>query len=218
VIPRRHDHVEVNESWLMSYADMITLLLCFFVIFVSVSEPKKEKISKIADGMAGKFGAIELSTPFQGAYQAIDGIVENNRLFKETSITKNSRGIELELANGSFFLPDSVDFQPDKLPVLEQMVKAFVALNYMDSRIIIEVHTSDVPPVGAYNSNWDLSAARAAHLVRFFIEQGIPSFKLKAVGMADSDPKVPNLDAKGEPISQNREKNQRVVIKLERKG
>ena len=53
MIPIRRQHTEENiDSWLMSYADMITLLLCFFVIYASASEPKKDKMSAVAEGMA----------------------------------------------------------------------------------------------------------------------------------------------------------------------
>ena len=53
--PRKQYQEENVDSWLMSYADMITLLLGFFVIFVSVSEPKKEKLNAIKEGVAGQF-------------------------------------------------------------------------------------------------------------------------------------------------------------------
>ena len=55
--PKKYIQEDNVDSWLMSYADMITLLLCFFVIFVSASEPKKEKLSAVTEGMLGKFGS-----------------------------------------------------------------------------------------------------------------------------------------------------------------
>ena len=81
----------------------------------------------------------------------------------------------------------------------------------------MEGHTSDVAinsPM--YPSNWELSSARAAAMVRFFIEHGIKPQYLKAVGLADIEPKVPNSDLTGNPIAVNRERNQRVIIKFER--
>jgi chemotaxis protein MotB len=60
--PRKIQPEENTDSWLMSYADMITLLMSFFVIFVSVSEPRKERITMLSSGMGGKFGTVDVNT------------------------------------------------------------------------------------------------------------------------------------------------------------
>ena len=98
--PGRRPQPEENvDSWLMSYADMITLLMCFFIIFVSVSEPKKERISAIANGVAGKFGAVDMSTPFQGTYQSLLAVAQKHQLFKDFDVTKSQNSIDMELAS-----------------------------------------------------------------------------------------------------------------------
>lgn len=215
--PRKHTQEEGTDSWLMSYADMITLLMCFFIIFVSVSEPKKDKFSLITDGLANKFGAVDMSTPLQGVFSTLQGLVENHQLFRDMAIQKNEKSIEMELASGSFFKRGTAEFLPDKIPVLKEMAEAFKTGAYLDYRIIVEGHTSDVPVNGSlYPSNWELSSIRASHIVRYFIEQGMESRRLVAVGFADSSPKLANRNGAGEPIEENRQQNERMVIKFER--
>jgi chemotaxis protein MotB len=204
------------DSWLMSYADMITLLLCFFIIFVSVSEPKKEKMAAITQGMAGKFGTVELATPFQGVFRSLQAVVETHQILNDVDIVKGENNLVIELSSFSFYKSRSADFDEKMLPVLEEIAKNLKSIEFMDYNIIIEGHTSDVPITTAvYPSNWELSTARSARMARFFIEQGIEPKRLKAVGYADTKPKVPNLDLHGNAIIENRKLNERVMIRIE---
>ncbi len=214
--PRKQLPQEDTDSWLMSYADLITLLLCFFIIFVSVSKPEKDKFTLITDGIASKFGAVDMSTPLHGVYSSLQGLIENNQLFRDAVIEKHEKSIEMELASGSFFKRDSADLIEEKLPILVELAQGPKSGSYLDYRVVVEGHTSDRPSSGGYASNWELSALRATRLAQFFIEQGIENKRLVAVALADSHPKVPNLDAKGEPIPANRDQNDRMVIKFER--
>ncbi|MCE2927660.1 MAG: OmpA family protein [Rickettsiales bacterium] len=215
--PRKQVPQEDTDSWLMSYADLITLLMCFFIIFVSVSEPKKDKFTLITDGLANKFGAVDMSTPLHGVYSSLQGLIENNQLFRDAVIQKNAKSIEMELASDAFFKRDSAEFVEAKIAILKELAAGLKSGAYLDYHIIIEGHTSDRKASGAFESNWELSSARATKMVRFFIEHGIESNRLIAVSFADSKPKLPNLDSTGEPIENNRAQNERMVIKFERK-
>ena len=216
--PRRQPPQEENvDSWLMSYADMITLLMCFFIIFVSVSEPKKDKFSLITDGIASKFGSVNMSTPLQGVYSALQGLVENKQLFRDMVVQKNEKSIEMELASASFFKPGGTELVEFRTPVLDDIVAALKDGTFYDYRIVIEGHSSDMPTDnGFYPTNWDLTSARAVRLVRYFAERGIKPERLSAVGYGETRPKVPNRDAQGNPIEENRLQNDRMVILFER--
>lgn len=217
--PRKHAMSEDAgiDSWLMSYADMITLLMCFFIIFVSVSEPKKERISAITSGLGGKFGTVDISTPFDGVIRSLQEVVEMNKAFRDMTIDHSDKTIEIELSSVVFFKPDSAELAEDKLPILRDTIKTLKTVNFLEYNIAIEAHTSDLPPKsGLFATNWELSSARAARMVRAFIEGGIKPKDLKVIGLADTKPKVPNLDANGNAITANREKNERIVIKLDR--
>lgn len=216
--PRRPHQGEDNvDSWLMSYADMITLLLGFFIIFVSVSDPKKDKLSAIKDGMSGQFGSVALATPFQGLFRSLQAVVETHNILNDVAIEKTEKSVVLELSTLSFFKEKSAEFDEGMLPVLQEIAARLKAVDFLEPRITVEGHTNNLPVVTEhYPSNWEFSAARAAHIVRFLIEQGVAPPRLSAVGYGDTQPKVPNLDANGNAIIVNRKINERVVIRVER--
>lgn len=215
--PKKLLQEENTDSWLMSYADLITLLMCFFIIFVSVSEPRKERISMLSSGMGGKFGTVDLVTPFDGVIRQLQGIIETNKSFRDINIEHNNEEIQMEMSSATFFQPFIAELSEEKMPLLVEVVNSLKTIDFIDYRIIIEGHTSDIKPKsGLFATNWELSSARAARMVRVFIENGIDPKHIKAVGVADTEPKVPNLDNQGAPIVANREKNERVVVKLER--
>jgi chemotaxis protein MotB len=205
------------ESWLMSYADMITLLLCFFIIFVSTSEPKQDKLAAATRGMQARFGAVDLATPFTGAFRALQGIIDHNAAYQDMSVEKLQRGVQIELATAAFYKKDSAEFAPAREQILRDMVLALKDSEFEDYNVLIDGHTDDVPvSSGLYPTNWELSSARATRMVRFFIDNGFDPIRLNAAAYADTRPKVPNTDASGNPIPENRNRNARVVIKLER--
>jgi chemotaxis protein MotB len=216
MIPKRHNSEAHDESWLMSYADMITLLMCFFVIYASASEPKKDKMSALTEGMAGKFGTVELATPFQGVFRSLQAVAENRNILKDVAIEKGEKTLAMEVSTLSFYKDKTADFNDSMIPILQELVQTLNTIQFMDYRITIEGHTNDVPISNAFfPSNWELSSARAARMARFFSDNGIARERIRIVGYADTKPKVPNLDSSGNAIIANRQLNERVVIKVE---
>jgi chemotaxis protein MotB len=214
---RRKFHQEENvDSWLMSYADLITLLLSFFIVFVSASEPKDTKLAAVAEGMKKRFGLIDLTTPYQGLVHSLQTVTETYSELKDISVVLTNTGAEIELSADAFYQRNSADFTPEKLPVLLKLATTIKSSDYLGYHINVEGHTSDAPvATSAYPSNWELSSSRAARVVRLLIDNGIDPDRLRAVGYADSMPKVPNLDSRGKPIPENRARNDRIVIKIE---
>lgn len=219
-LPDRHRSQQEGgiEAWLMSYADMITLLMCFFIIFVSVSEPKRDKFSEITEGLVNRFGTVDTTTPLKGVFENMQKAIENRQLLRDVSIERTESGVAMEVASRVLFQPSSSELDQANKPVLDDLVNSLKAVDFLDYRVIVEGHTSDEAPNehSVYVSNWELSAARSARVVRYFIEQGIISDRLRAVAYAETRPKVPNRGVGNEPIIENREQNQRIVIKLER--
>ena len=143
-------------------------------------------------------------------------VAEQHQALRDMAIEKGEKVLSMEMSSLAFFKNRSADFKEDKLPLLEDMVNALNSIKFMDYMVAIEGHTSDVPISNdLYPSNWELSSARAAHMARFFIEHGIIASRLRVVGYADTHPKVPNLDTRGNAIIANRQLNDRVVIRIE---
>jgi chemotaxis protein MotB len=79
----------------------------------------------------------------------------------------------------------------------------------------VQGHTDDSPiNTPQFPSNWELSAARASAVVRYFAEKGIATERMRATGFADTIPKVPNRDPQGNPIRVNQEENRRITIRV----
>ena len=220
------------DDWLMTYADMITLLLCFFAILLAVSVPKVEKLEQARREMMQKFAPTNTQKgrfPVQPNNQA--GGEPNKLLMNLPSIVDKfpnanpaqapektgDRITTIDMNSAAFFPSGNATLTDDGKEILRDVLAKLNTAQYKDFVITVEGHTDDNPiQTTQFPSNWELSTARAAAVVRYFIEQGIPPTHLRAAGYADAVPKVPNRDANGDPIPANQAQNRRVVIKLEK--
>lgn len=206
-----------TEDWIATYADAITLLLCFFVILLAISEPNMSKFEDVKKGLLSEFFAGEPSTPFTDLFQGMSESVKNNDLEEDVLVEETESGISFEFASSLLFESGSANFKPEALSALEEIAYALKDFEYAEYHITVEGHTDDSPiTTEMFPSNWELSAARASIMVRFLVEQGIDPTLLSAEAFADTQPKVPNLDVTGAPIPENRAANRRIVVNLNR--
>lgn len=224
------------DDWLMTYADMITLLLCFFAIFLSVSVPRKDAPKTLATPVeyTGKAPDImEGNLPLHGQPRTAAPTValtaeladELSRLLDEEQAASAAAKVEqtgdrittIDMSSSAFFERGSAQLSPAGQSILAEMAQNLSQEKYAGYTITVEGHTDDTPiNTPQFPSNWELSTARAAAVVQFFLSQGIAPQKLRAAGYADTFPKVPNRDADGMPLPDNQAQNRRVVIKLEK--
>ncbi|HUC69271.1 MAG TPA: flagellar motor protein MotB [Stellaceae bacterium] len=296
---RRREPASHADDWLMTYADMITLLLCFFVIFIIASHsgqslqkqlpvpsmpavtaqippavqrpalsPEVSPVVRVSlpahDIDSGdarvEFAAAAAATrvdapspppketetaaaaaaPVQAETVAVKADDAPNRALAvtpppelvgtqtpqgaSTSIStsanaapKGDRITTFEMGSAAFFGSGSASLSDAGKGILRGILAPLTAALAEGYRIRVEGHTDDTPiDTPQFPSNWELSTARASAVVHFFLEQGVPAERLRAVGYADTEPKVPNRDAAGNPIPANQAENRRVVIKLEK--
>jgi chemotaxis protein MotB len=208
---------EGADEWLTTYADAITLLLCFFIILISVSEPNTEKFEAFTEGIASGFVQDMIELPFKTVHEDFQMIIDDNAVYMDVAAEFTDEGVQLDMGGSALFESGSATFKKEAVPLLEQVALAIIEMELDEFRIEVEGHTDDVPTKSKiYPSNWELSSARAARVVRFLIEQGLPPETMQATGYADSQPAVPNLDAQGNPIPENRKRNRRVLIHVKR--
>ncbi len=123
----------------------------------------------------------------------------------------------IQISSNAFFAPGSATLSDSGKTVLAEVAARLKSPSYDGYQITVEGHTDDEPVHGGnFPSNWELSTARAAAVVRCFIDSGLPAFRLRAAGYADTFPTVPNRDASGRPLRDNQARNRRVVIRLDR--
>lgn len=214
---RRHED-EDTDAWLITFADMVTLLLCFFIIMFAISTPDGQRMKQVAEALRKEgfySDAGVINDPYETLKQDLSLALGASGYDQFIAISEQDDAVTMELASSSFFERGSAKFSKQGVPALELLAKQLMPLANKDIYIEVEGHTDDTPiATEQFPSNWELSAARATNVVRYFIAQGFPANKLRAVGMGDSYPKAPNRDATGNPIPANQELNRRVVVKL----
>jgi len=209
---------EADEDWMTTYSDVVTLLLCFFVILISVSEPKQSELEKVRAQFMSAFVESEVESPFTQLREQVETMIEEQQIEQDMSVEETDKGLVLELSSASFYEPGSAEFRKEALPVLQGLATILNDFDYEDYLVEVEGHTDDVPiKTAKFPSNWELSAARAASVVRYFIDGGQEKEKMRVAGFADVEPKVPNIDEFGNPIPENRELNRRITIRVERR-
>lgn len=204
-----------SEDWITTFADMSTLLLCFFVLLASISKVDMVLFEQVKAGVAKGIGNRKTETPVENLKKDVEQVIKSLKVEEQVGIGTDNQGVTMEMASGSFFAPGSADFGPEAEPVLSKIAATIAADRYVGFQIEVQGHTDDMPiHTAQFPSNWELSSARATAVVRYFIQAGIEPSRLRAIGFADTAPKVPNRGPLGEPLEQNQEINRRVVVRL----
>ena len=175
-------------AWLVNYADLMTELVCFFVILYALSAALNKNVQKAAAD--------------------VKDMMDKGKIQGAVNIDKEGLKITLEEKGGSSFFEtgaaETTHTIDDQLALLVPSLRKLGA----DHEILVEGHTDDQPIHNMYfDSNWELSTARATSVARLLIEKyGLPADHLGAVGYGDKRPLVPNT------TPENRAKNRRVVF------
>ena len=211
---RRPSYDDSSSSWLVTYSDAITLLLAFFVMIQAVSDLNQGKIESLKEGLAEVISSQKVETPFSEIKLGLDEYLVQHGLEDEVSVTLDKQGVRVEFANVALYDSGSADLKAEATPILEELSRVIRDVSHGSHLVEVEGHTDDLPIAnGEFASNWELSAARATGVVKYFLESGISKERLKASGFADSRPKKGSEEL---PLNQQREVNRRVVVTVKR--
>ncbi len=202
-------------NWLISYADMMTLLFGFFVMLSAFSTPNAQKFeemrSQTAQSMGGKY-----TKPYEDLTNSVKKVLQEIDLEKEISVTETFEGVTITSKGTLFFESGSADLRP-QAQLLMDNISSILAKQAIGFRIIVEGHTDDTPMYSTqFPSNWELSSARAGTVVRLIESKGLTRTNLRPVGLADTEPVVPNRTPAGESIPANQAENRRIVIRIQK--
>lgn len=209
------------EDWLVTYADVVTLMLTLFVLLFSYSKVDQQKFEQLKKSINKELLKKDEVTMFEKVEKDVKNIFQNSDMGNKVLISKDPKGLRIELNSSALYDLGSADIKPEIIPELKELAKTInsLRLNFPNYLVEVEGHTDNIPiNTVQYPSNWELSTNRATNIVKFFINEGIPANKLRAAGYADSRPKLPNEDSNGNPIPQNQAANRRVVIFIQRDG
>ena len=215
-VPVKPKAEEEKEDWLATYADAITLLMAFFVMMLTFAEFDIPAFEEAAAAIKEKIGSKDEASPTEKMKIDVEDVVFQMQADRAVQVTKDSKGVVIELASSAFYKPGSAELREAAIPVLEKIAATITAPRYATYNIQIEGHTDDEPiRTQMFPSNWELSTARAARVVRFFDEgKFVDPIKMSAAGYADQKPKVPNRDADGNAIPENQSTNRRTAIRI----
>lgn len=217
-LQRRKEEAE-DEGWLITFADMSVLLMSFFILMFALASPDSKQLMNNISASLRQQGFyldnVPELDPSQNLKKELSLAVAQNGYDQYIAAQENSRGVDVELASSAFFEQGSAKFSKDALPMLKIVAQQLVPLSNQDLIVEVVGHTDDSPVTSPiYPSNWELSAARSANVVRYLIANQFPAAKLRTVGAADTEPKAPNRDEAGNPLPANQNMNRRVVIKI----
>ena len=216
-----------SMRWLLTYADMITLLLAFFVILYAISKLDAKKYQALAISVRGAFGTGSQSIVPKGGEggekilpkpDALLAIVEDLRasLGEDLSrgrvqIERTGNGILLRFQDSVFFERGKAELRSEAREMLDRVASVIAKLPHP---IEAEGHTDTLPIKSAqFPSNWELSVARATAVVRYFVEvHGISPLRFAARGLGEHKPLFPNHPTLGEA------RNRRVELTVLTRG
>lgn len=210
-------------KWLTTFNDIVTLLLTFMVLVLSLSKLDTAKVKEASYSFSsacgflqsGEIVDIKVFTPFVKPLKGV--AITDRREKRELSDRINTIGgiNAVVVKEGvSAILRDTLLFETGLAEIKaknRQIIKALCSiLRETDCRIRIEGHTDDVPISSTlFLSNWELSTARAVNVTKYFTsEGGISPERLSVASYADSKPLFPNVS------DHNRELNRRVEVLL----
>ena len=201
------------EPWMATFADMVTLLMVFFVLFYSVEKDNTEKFKSAIDMMVEEDGPDGLAKILKvvDSTQVMQNLKEMRDAAKAAEAEDSVEDrIVLRVPGLNLFKKKSAKLTPAARPVLNEIVK-IIKTKGKNHKVFIQGHTDDVPiHTAKFESNWELSAVRATAVLRHFYDKGIDPEKLTATGYADTFPMVPNNTKEG------RAKNARIEFVLEK--
>lgn len=213
---------EGAPDWMLTYGDMVTLLLTFFVMMYTTATVDGAKIQLIlaafnglgmrsggttlqATGQLADMGNTVMALPSAQAGRALDearkkavSMFQPEIKAKTVRVKQDERGLVISLAADAFFEPASAEVNiEESRSVLERVSNLLISLEGYKFRI--EGHTDPNPtdPQGPWRTNWELSTARATNVLHYLVDFGVSEDEFQVAGFADTVPIASNETEEG---------------------
>ncbi|MCK6548208.1 flagellar motor protein MotB [Myxococcota bacterium] len=198
---------ELDDPWLLSYADLVTNLLAFMVLLVSMASISFDAI----DALPGAFSSTRPTAPSLKTISAeVERLAEEEGLTGKVAVAVDSEGLAIQLEDRILF-PSGVATLSDEGNGLVRKIAALLR-KIPERNVVVEGHTDDVPiSTPRFASNWELSAARALEVRKTLSEAGIVEKRLSILAYADTRPAVTD---EATSLDERRRRNRRVVIRV----
>lgn len=237
---KKHEGHEDGERWMVTYADMITLLLVFFIILYSMSSLQLDRFNALVQSLRTAFSGdavvnqsmnpptttynipIDAQTQpksqesqndkqkLDKLYTQLENYIKKNHLENDVELKNMVTGVQVTVKDHILFDLGKADIKPEAKPLLKKLGGI---LTIVDNHIRVEGYTDNHPigPGSPFASNWDLSGARAENVMLYLINvDQIKPERMSFVGFGEYSPRVPN------DTETHKAMNRRVNIVIER--
>lgn len=213
---RRTEPAENHERWLLTYADLITLLLAFFIVMYSMSRIDAARFENMSNALSGVLKGKEMALEEREILEATDGVgggpldreglkmvqrdldrsVREGNLGLAVYSVLTDRGLVIHIMEGALFEDGQADLTASARDVLRAVGSDIKKTN---NHIRVEGHTDPRPiHTPRFPSNWELSTARATSVLRFMVDTvGLPPERVSALGFGEFRPLSPNDSPEG---------------------
>jgi len=206
---------ESAGEWLVSYADMMTLIACFFILMMAFANYDPVGFNKKAKELSQAFNQGKYKSSEIKLSELSEEISRHPELQKKAKITVRDGEVIISFSGSVLFNEGSTDLKSDIIENLDVLIDIIRSRDpsYM---IIIEGHTDplEYKQNSAVQSSWELGAIRSAKILARFEYFGFNPKKISSITRGDSEPVLDNFNEKGEIIKENAQENRRVVIKV----
>ncbi|MDF1880484.1 flagellar motor protein MotB [Sulfurimonas sp. MAG313] len=220
-------------AWLAAFGDLMSLLLCFFVLLLSMSSMDAKKISEAIGSLAGAMSVLEGGTKTEISKQRIlestpiesreesssqvnrikQAIAEMNEMMEKgkgpaVTLKESEQGFILRLPASLVFKPGEAKIENEDALLFIKRIALLVQELPNELEVSVRGHTDNQAPGrnSPFQDNWDLSAGRAIAVLKELLLGGVKADRMHAAGFADFRPEASNETVKG------REKNRRVEL------
>jgi chemotaxis protein MotB len=220
---RRVEEHENLERWLITYADLITLLLAFFIMMYTFSKQDAQKYQEVTSGLktifSGGSGVVKKgSVAAAGVPEGLSkeetrkqlesefkGMGTEEKVPENVSVISDERGIVIRIMDKAFFDEGKADLKEGAKKALDRISPI---IERLPNHLRVEGHTDNVPiRTAEFRSNWELSVRRATEVVRYLVDgKEFPPVRISAAGFAEHRPLAPN------DKPENRARNRRIEI------
>jgi chemotaxis protein MotB len=199
-----------TEAWLLSYADLVTNLLLFFVLLLSAANLSRTKLQQIAKSVSGA----ESPASLESIQREIDKRIRDSQMqdLVRTDLAKD--GLEVSLNSGLVFDSGKANIRKELEGTLGAMLSVLAPYSTRYS-FAVEGHTDRNPIVAGapFASNWELSSARAIVVRQRLEDVGIDRDRIRVEGYADTKP-LPETVLAGLDAEQRLARHRRVVVRI----
>ena len=205
------DHTEETELWMLPYSTlMLTLVILFIMFYAFASSGTVEYETALSDLASTNPNdpKVKLVKQEIALAQTMRDFIQKNNLSDKIQLVITPHHIRIKMESLALFDSGSAELKQDILFFLNQL---YEQLKPMGNMIIAEGHTDSIPiHTQQFESNWELSSARAFSVIYFFLSKGIPPERLVAHGFGEFRPAYANDTEDG------RAKNRRIEISVVR--